>query len=195
MIQNQLCNLPCWYGIIPGQTDKEGVISQIKQINEVIENSITFYSLPYTENIDVYDWKFKNAEESSGEIILKNNKVVIIQLIENPNSKMVFDIIDLYGEPDSYFSYYQQYESVSSYVLLFYSEKGVVVSVKSAYSLETKYAQITNESPIIEVTFLQDADINIIPDGFLVTSLTSSFINNNIRKWDGFKELNTVKVN
>jgi len=186
VVESNPCSPPCWYGIIPGETSVNEAIGLLLLIPGIHDDREKIED--YLSNNKIIS--LRKVREEGLQIYCPDEKVTNISLYsENWNLR---EIIDLYGEPLYYLSFYQQYESTYRSVILLYPKNGIYVSIKVRYFNETtKNSVISYDSEVDSIRFTQIEGLldNL---GLTIMGYQNEFFKNNNEPWQGVGELITT---
>jgi hypothetical protein len=139
------CSLPCWYDIIPGETD----FDQAQQ---------TLSALPFASDHWTYDrgtgrmeirWVSEHDDEMimDGGVVLDDGLVITAYVNDSRQLTTADDILAQYGSPDQIVAYTEGVEAVFFNVLVLYPERGLGFIAEGLLTLGGETC-LDSESPI-----------------------------------------------
>ncbi len=122
---NRGCQLPCWWGITPGETDwqtAQQFLATFATRIEQVENTplITRYSVEY----HVPGWGY---DEGYTEFSVRDGMVtsMSVNTVGTELSYQLHQVLSVYGKPTEIFLDYDvKFESITFYMALYYPEQG-----------------------------------------------------------------------
>lgn len=131
VLDNSPCVVPCWYGIIPGETTKEEAISMLRKI-KAIDNSLVTWSGQYNS----YLWRIGKGD-FFGETHIDENVVDYI-IIYDPgfplteNGITLAQALTLFGPPEILaINKYNSGDSWGYSINLLFPRKGLILVSKA----------------------------------------------------------------
>ncbi len=180
-LMENFCALPCWNGVVPGETNYDDTLKEIEKMSWVDSfegNSTQLYV------------KIRDAKESSAQIFFSSNRVSNIEILTEQWD--MSEILGYFGEPDTYLSFYEMYERTNGQVFLYYPDDNFIIiinDVKFAPGTKNNFLSLNSEILGI-ILFPEDESIS----QFLqTTGLSSNFVSSNLHKWEGIGELVTER--
>lgn len=182
------CEVPCWQGIIPGETDYDESFDLLNRFLPLKITDTANYRNLSAEDVNEIKFSLRNQRETAGLIKFINGKVKFIQI--SSKNWTASEIVKTFGEPDSYTSSLVQLESKYRSVMLFY-KNGIVVTIQpDSYNKETNNSIITEHSKVSVITFFKKYS-----DYSALGEYTEGVFLDDIHPWVGFGELDTYKSN
>ncbi|MCB9422831.1 MAG: hypothetical protein H6667_23735 [Ardenticatenaceae bacterium] len=146
---NENCKLPCFWGIIPGETKWETVEPLLNAVATVLlTNADSELDTAYTVSVDLpVSQELSRREVIAQHYLIENGIVTLIESASlRPSSKIhsVSEILNTYGRPaevkiDTYG--YSHGEINLFHAALFYPEKGILVAYGSSADFIDDYVQ------------------------------------------------------
>ena len=175
------CEPPCWQQIIPGKSTFEDIKKQVPEIEGVDENSIFI-----DENEILYDvcirWEFIE-DGQVGEVCVLDQTVPFIGLVGDFGLTLE-KALSIYGEPDQLvYSWQAVGDPVALRVVLFYLEKGLVISFKQS-DLDT----ITLE-PENKIDYILFYDLALYPEIVTRLIVEKEDLEEHQMEWSGYVEI------
>jgi hypothetical protein len=121
VLDDLVCDVPCWRGIVVGETSQDEAFQILKQIPEVEKESLE--SVP--QNI-IY-WRYQGVIEYASDLLYQENKIVSLSFAYGQNETPMKEFVDKFGEPSFvYVTSYHGFDYPPMLVVSFvYPEKGV----------------------------------------------------------------------
>lgn len=95
VLATQTCKLPCWQGIIPGETSKDAFINLIKQNPYFAPDSLEEYPVG---SGTVIGWSYPNGLNNGGGVYIRENTIQVLNLDATSGITMG-EVIKRFGEP------------------------------------------------------------------------------------------------
>jgi hypothetical protein len=92
VLDDLTCDVPCWKGIVVGETSKDEAIEILKQIPEIQKETLQLGST------DVIGWNYKGVRESDGALYFGESKVISFLTSFDPRTSLK-EFINVFGEP------------------------------------------------------------------------------------------------
>ena len=175
------CEPPCWQQIIPGKSTFEDIKGQVPEIKGIDGDSIFI-----DEREILYDacvrWDFIE-DGQVGEVCVFNQTASFIALVGDFGLTLE-KAISIYGEPDQ-FVYSRQAvgDPVALRVVLFYLEKGLVISFKQS-DLDT----ITLE-PENKIDYILFYDLALYPEIIIRLIVEEKDLEEHKMEWLGYVDI------
>jgi hypothetical protein len=132
---NSKCDLPCWYGITVGETQKDEAIQVISGFSKVHYNISNNYSDKYFGTIDSVYFRLypliTYLPTIDGDVYFKENETVYLSFGGNVGLK-VNQVIEKFGEPEFVYvdPIYVRYQRA----YIFYPEDGIIFTIGKLYN-------------------------------------------------------------
>ena len=190
VLEKSSCNLPCWNGVVAGQTTKDDLLQILEKLPDINPETIRTTNQAWNMFDDqVYfsfhqGWTFSQRPKLRGEAYIINNRVSELTLCGEINTTMG-TVVEAVGEPEHIISGNNFYGGRT--VILISSQKGISYS----YTTELDNLEISPDTSI-------DC-IDIFDPSLYETMLDAKFFSNGYynaeetRKvwypWDGYGNL------
>ncbi|KAF0111919.1 MAG: hypothetical protein FD147_433 [Chloroflexi bacterium] len=187
LLKESSCLPPCWFDITPGVTKFDDAVDLLIKIPGIKSDAEKLKSkLEYNKILDL-----SNVRENGLQISVSNEYVSRISIFTS--GWMYSEIKNLYGEPEYYLSYYQQFESIHRFVFIIYPKSGLIISLEAnEFNPETNNSIISFDSKVTSVTFISSEHFFEHLDSNLV-GYQNNFITKKLEPWQGLGELETTK--
>ena len=140
-----ICELPCWYGIVPGRTSIDQAVNILHTITFIESDSIKRVNVGGSTDVS---WRF--TANAFGHVIFKDDTLIKMSIA--PTGLLLGDVIEQIGEPDTISAGYEPAEIVSYSLTLYYPHKGIVVRVLDEVKGDlTEPQRITQDLNVSEI--------------------------------------------
>lgn len=175
------CELPCWQGIVVGNTNRDELLEVLNQFQFINYTSVTndsYVNRDYPEVIfyDLYPY-FKYSPTVHGTISLSDDIVKRI-VIEDNTGVNVKTAIEMQGYPEFVFSareFYMQF-------WIFYPSIGMVMNV----DVDKWVPHVSPNSKVDSIIIVESGEFDSLLDDF---ELVDSDGNSYVRSWSGYGEI------
>jgi len=108
VLDNPVCNLPCWNGITPGQTSQPDALQIVTSLDGIDQKKTNVLNVPWLIfNKQIWFYLYTNPSlggvQTDGAIYFIDNKVATVILRRNIG-KTFGDMVELVGEPETIIS-------------------------------------------------------------------------------------------
>jgi hypothetical protein len=184
VLDDLVCDAPCWQGIVVGETSQDEARQIIKQIPELEKESLK--SVP--QNI-IY-WRYQGVREYASDLSYQENKIVTLSFAYGQNVTPLKEFIDKFGEPSFVYvisSNGFHYPPMLT-VHFIYPEKGVCLHHQPSI-LSTKAPKNYTISTRTKISLLVIVDPSL-PNRQLevgcLRGLDEDTYNQYVREWTGY---------
>ena len=158
LLEDTLCEPPCWQNIMPGSSSREEVYQIVSGLSFI--HTAPLATPKRNDNSRSYDsWNFQeNIRERGGRITYSNNIVAYMEFSESGNIR-IGKMIDFYGKP-KFISIITGWEdSRWLEVMWIYPTRGIVIiHFNHNWRPQGDYANITPDLPVNDVYYF-DPDL------------------------------------
>jgi hypothetical protein len=149
------CDPPCWYGILPGDTNSLGVVGILMELPWVSQG-IREGTRGYSDELIQLEWRFKRpAPDTAGYAYFDDDICTAISILTY-GPLTIADAFGRFGEPELMWMHTEKVETREWIeVTLLYSADGVVVEVDVDLPVvgATNQVEIASKSPVSRVTY------------------------------------------
>lgn len=154
-----ICELPCWYGIVPGRTSADESVNILHTMAFIESDSVKRVNVGGSTDVS---WRF--TANAFGHVIFEDDKLIKMSIA--PTGLLLGNVIDQIGTPDSISAGYEPAEIVGYSLTLYYPHKGIVVRVLDRVKGGlTEPQRITQDLNVSEIQLFVPTTI----EGFLTT--------------------------
>lgn len=188
LLDNLICQVPCWQNIYPGETT-------FAQAVEILAN-ITFIQNPGSPPSPAYineqygysAWSFTDDIRERGIGVYEIGKTVGLLEFDIRWNFRIDEMMTFYGEPESIFVISGMDDSRWLDVFWIYPSKGVILELFDFWwKPEGNMARITPDMKVYEVFYFDpEAYESLLERRILLSSYDSKVIKNNILPWKGY---------
>jgi hypothetical protein len=182
------CTIPCWYGLLPGQTT-------------MAESKVTLASLSFvaTESFKVEPaylfWRFDDQASGQGRLYF-DTMGRLKKIVLNPDGVTLSEAVDSFGQPDYVWTRYLPGDSPTYALTLYYPSRGIAIEARDKPTNlgGTHVESISKEMRVSEIRLFTptsiDNELSNIEDW---SSENVEYIRTNFQPWPGFGE-NNIKI-
>ena len=180
------CSPPCWYGIMPGQTNSSQAFTILERAEGVIKESI-MSEYDSSDNLTYIYWYFQRPiEDGMGFIYFDKDRVTAISILTQYSLRLD-DLFEKLGQPEQYWTeigYGENREYLE--VILLNPTKGYLADVLIDIENNANQVEIKGTTHVLLVTYFA-------PEMFQELLKTRILINKSVntrtgtfQKWSGF---------
>jgi hypothetical protein len=182
VLDDLTCDVPCWKGIVVGETSQDEALKIIEQIPEVQKETIRSWSE------GSISWNYQGVKESIGSLQFHENKVTSFYSTFDPHISLN-SFIKAFGEPSFVFGITTERVFPTMLTVYFiYPEKGICIlhhpSILSSNG--PKEYTISRRTKIMLVDIVEPS----LPNGQLeegcLSGLGEDTYNKYVREWTGY---------
>jgi hypothetical protein len=183
VLDDPTCDVPCWKGIVVGETSKDEALEILKQIPEIQNETFRLGST------DVIGWNYQGVRESDGALYFGESKVIVFLTSFDPRTSLK-EFINVFGEPSFVYvrSSFPGFYTPMLVVTFVYPEKGVCLHHQPSI-LSTQAPKNYTISTRVKISRMYIVDPSI-PNGQLkegcLRGLDEDTYNKYVREWTGY---------
>lgn len=189
LIDDIVCNAPCWAGIIPGSTTFE-------ESQEILNSSIYITGKGSSEylvdkNRSQLRWIFPSSfSESSGTAHYLDGYVQFIEFGYDYGPKFL-DVVEHFGEPDKVSAMVHYADCSYAHVSIKYDQIGLVASrYVGCISMDAKTIKLNRNDRITDVQlFIPGTYDSLVIPGKVVIVLEYDNLTETLHDWQGFGDI------
>jgi hypothetical protein len=183
------CEPPCWYGIIPGETTHEEVLSLLPD-------------LPFIKPETIQDWydetgvHIKSYTGASGVRFHYDEGKFVKVIIINPSARIFSfgDVISAIGEPDKVLAVQGPDSREGVRYKLIYAKSGIVFGgVLRPFDARKEQALIKENHQVTSIYFFNPDLIEQVFTDFSISGLSEEVFRSGLQDWQGFGEIDPVE--
>jgi hypothetical protein len=195
ILQDSVCEPPCWHGITPGTSSLREILTQLSTMPGV--EKVTRANSQTPEEIDRISWNFNpDIAECGGYAFLSDNLVSVIE-IDTCDSITLDEAVTKFGDPDKVSAIASQRELRWLSISLLYPQKGVaVVSTEKGLWPPNSPGRVTQEQHVKYVYYFDPRlyEDLLRSDSFLRVGACEIEILSSMQSWHGFGDIAFVDL-
>lgn len=187
ILTDRPCAPPCWYGIIPGETQKDAAWNALKQNPYVMQRT-----LEELHNGDAAEFIWFNRHGTRLSWLYLRGNVVQMIRVEAESSIKFGDIFSRFGSPERVLAWYSVTpEDVSQGygVRLYYPRRGIAISTQTAPITSDGQSPINATMAATEITYFKPTSLEGLFDlerSFTDDITWSTDAQDRLQNWNGF---------
>jgi hypothetical protein len=183
LLEETLCEPPCWQNIQPGVTSSEDVVKILRE-TKILASTPSAVPRKIDDMRSDSSWIFIDSlSEESGRITYFNDRVAYIRFHVNNNLR-IGKMIDFYGEPELLSVISGWNDSRWLEVRWIYPTQGVLIThFEHNWRPKGNYANITPDLPVYEVYYFDPNLYEILVKTVFFQLTKQDIIQQSIQPW------------